>query len=106
MDGMGVNITIMSYRGVLYWGVIACPEVMPRIWDLADAVPGALDELIAAAGIEPASRVGVLDGHAGVGAPGATVGPPGGTAQGAEATAMDEAPEQTATGLPKDPVSG
>ena len=30
MDGMGVNITIMSYRGVLYWGIIACPEVMPR----------------------------------------------------------------------------
>src|ERR1035438_3500715 len=35
MDGMGVNITIMSYRRVLYWGIIACPETMPRVWDLA-----------------------------------------------------------------------
>jgi diacylglycerol O-acyltransferase / wax synthase len=62
MDGMGVNITIMSYRGVLYWGIIACPEVMPRVWDLAAAVPAALDELMAVAGIEPATPVPVLGG--------------------------------------------
>ncbi len=29
MDGMGVNITVMSYRGVLYWGIVACPENDP-----------------------------------------------------------------------------
>ncbi len=62
MDGMGVNITIMSYRGVLYWGFIACPEVMPKVWDLAEDVPLALDELMAAAGIEPATPVPAIGG--------------------------------------------
>ena len=60
MDGMGVNITIMSYRGVLYWGIIACPEVMPRIWDLAAALGPALDELLDAAGAGPATPVTTL----------------------------------------------
>jgi hypothetical protein len=55
MDGMGVNITIMSYRRVLYWGIIACPETMPRVWDLAAAVPVALDELLEAAREGPAT---------------------------------------------------
>jgi WS/DGAT/MGAT family acyltransferase len=60
MDGMGLNVTIMSYRGVLYWGMIACPDVMPRAWDLAAAVPAALDELLADAGLEPARPVSIL----------------------------------------------
>ncbi len=55
MDGMGVNITIMSYRGVLYWGIIACPECIPRLWSLTAAVPVALDELLAAAGLGAAT---------------------------------------------------
>jgi diacylglycerol O-acyltransferase len=50
MDGMGVNITIMSYRGVLYWGIHASPDTIPRLWNLAAALPVALDELLAAAG--------------------------------------------------------
>ena len=54
MDGMGVNITIMSYRGVLYWGIIACPEAIPRVWNLTAAIPLALDELLEAAGVAPA----------------------------------------------------
>jgi len=54
MDGLGLNITIMSYRGILYWGIISCPETMPRVWQLAADVPLALDELLAAAGLEPA----------------------------------------------------
>ncbi len=55
MDGMGVNVTIMSYRGVLYWGIVACPETVPRAWQLAADIPLALDELLEAAGLEPAS---------------------------------------------------
>ncbi len=39
MDGMGLNITIMSYRGVLYWGIIACPECIPKMWQLTAAIP-------------------------------------------------------------------
>jgi hypothetical protein len=54
MEGIGVNITIMSYRGVLYWGIISCPETMPKVWQLAGAIPLALDELLAAAGEAPA----------------------------------------------------
>jgi WS/DGAT/MGAT family acyltransferase len=55
MDGLGPNITIMSYRGVLYWGIIACPETMPTLWKLAAELPGALDELLEAAGEPPAT---------------------------------------------------
>jgi WS/DGAT/MGAT family acyltransferase len=55
MDGMGVNITIMSYRGVLHWGIHASPDTIPRIWNLAAAVPVALDELLRAAGGGPAT---------------------------------------------------
>jgi len=55
MDGMGVNITIMSYRGVMYWGIMACPETIPRVWNLAAAIPRALDELLEAAGLEPST---------------------------------------------------
>jgi WS/DGAT/MGAT family acyltransferase len=54
MDGMGVNITVMSYRGILNWGIMACPEAIPRLWHLAAAVPRALDELLAATGQAPA----------------------------------------------------
>ena len=54
MDGIGVNITIMSYRGILYWGIISCPETMPKVWQLAADVPLALDELLEAAGQAPA----------------------------------------------------
>jgi diacylglycerol O-acyltransferase / wax synthase len=55
LDGIGVNITIMSYRGVLYWGIISCPETMPKVWQFAADVPLALDELLAAAGEKPAT---------------------------------------------------
>jgi WS/DGAT/MGAT family acyltransferase len=56
MDGMGVNITIMSYRGTLHWGIHASPDTIPRIWDLAAAIPSALDELLLAAGEPPAAE--------------------------------------------------
>ena len=52
MDGMGLNITIMSYRGVLYWGLVSCSRAVPSIWEIAAAVPAALEELMTAAGLE------------------------------------------------------
>jgi WS/DGAT/MGAT family acyltransferase len=52
MDGMGLNITIMSYRGVLYWGFASDARAVPRLWDIAAAVPAALSELMEAAGLE------------------------------------------------------
>ena len=53
MDGMGLNITIMSYLGVLYWGLASDARAVPRLWDIAAAVPQALTELMEAAGLEP-----------------------------------------------------
>ncbi|MBV8463566.1 MAG: DUF1298 domain-containing protein, partial [Acidimicrobiales bacterium] len=100
MDGMGVNVTIMSYRGVLYWGIIACPEVMPRAWDLASAVAPALEELMEAAGLAPPRAISILEAEA-------VVDPSdGGSDQGAGATDIDEAPEHTAIGFPKADVVG
>jgi WS/DGAT/MGAT family acyltransferase len=53
MDGMGLNITIMSYMGVLYWGLASDARAVPRLWDVAAAIPHALTELMEAAGLEP-----------------------------------------------------
>ena len=55
MEGMGLNITVMSYRGVLYWGIMANPDSIPRLWDLTAAIPPALDELLEAADEKPAT---------------------------------------------------
>jgi WS/DGAT/MGAT family acyltransferase len=55
MDGAGLNVTVMSYRGVLNWGFMACRETVPRVGELAGYVPAALDELLASAGLEPAT---------------------------------------------------
>ncbi len=49
MDGAGLNITVLSQEDRVGVGLIACPELVPRIWDLAEAVPEALDELVGAA---------------------------------------------------------
>jgi len=53
MDGFGLNVTIMSYQGVLYWGLASDARAVPRLWDVAHAVPHALGELMEAAGLEP-----------------------------------------------------
>jgi WS/DGAT/MGAT family acyltransferase len=52
MDGMGLNVTIMSYMGVLYWGLASDARAVPRLWDIAAAIPHALTELMEAAGLE------------------------------------------------------
>jgi len=48
MDGAGLNITVLSQEDRVGIGVISCPELMPRVWDLAEAMPDALAELVAA----------------------------------------------------------
>ena len=54
MDGGGLNMTVMSYRDQLDFGLQACPDVLPDIWDLAEGLRAALDELVAATGVKPA----------------------------------------------------
>ena len=47
-DGAGLNITVMSNAGTLNIGAIACRELAPHLWELADDMPIALDELLRA----------------------------------------------------------
>ncbi len=48
-DGMGLNITVMSYMGDLDFGIVACRDMMPDAWPLLDDLRDALDELAKAA---------------------------------------------------------
>lgn len=47
--GAGLNITVLSNDGHLDVGLIACRELAPDLWDVADALPAALEELLRAA---------------------------------------------------------
>lgn len=48
LEGIGLNITAWSYLDTLSFGVVACPEHMPDLWDLADDLRDALEELVKA----------------------------------------------------------
>jgi hypothetical protein len=48
-DGAGLNVTVISNDGHLDVGLIACRELAPQLWELADDLPIALAELLAAA---------------------------------------------------------
>jgi WS/DGAT/MGAT family acyltransferase len=50
-DGMGLNITVLSYLDKVGFGFVACRELIPDLWDIAEAVGPALDELKPQAGI-------------------------------------------------------
>ena len=43
--GLALNITVQSYAGSLEFGVLSCPEALPRPQILAGRLAGALDEL-------------------------------------------------------------
>ncbi len=45
LEGAGLNVTMMSYRDSVDFGFLGATELVPDIWDLADAVPVAFDEL-------------------------------------------------------------
>jgi diacylglycerol O-acyltransferase / wax synthase len=47
--GSGLNITVMSLRGKLDVGLIACPELVPDLWELADDFVVGMEELLLAA---------------------------------------------------------
>jgi WS/DGAT/MGAT family acyltransferase len=55
--GAGLNITVLSYRDSVDFGFMACRELMPDVWDLADDVEVAFAELQKAAGVPAAKRV-------------------------------------------------
>jgi hypothetical protein len=41
-----LNITLFSYNGELNFGLIACREVVPDVWNLITYLRQALDELL------------------------------------------------------------
>ena len=47
-DGQGLNITVMSYRDHLDFGLIACRELVPDVWRFRDLFGEALEELVKA----------------------------------------------------------
>lgn len=51
MEGAGLNITVLSYMDNVDIGFMACRELVPDVWDLADYVDDAMAELLAA--VEP-----------------------------------------------------
>ena len=49
VDYLGLNMTGWTYVDTMSIGVVACREHVPDIWDLAERIPEALEELVAAA---------------------------------------------------------
>jgi WS/DGAT/MGAT family acyltransferase len=45
MDGAGLNVTILSEEDRVGFGIVACPELVPDVWQIAEAIPKALHEL-------------------------------------------------------------
>jgi diacylglycerol O-acyltransferase len=46
--GQGLNITVMSYCGTMFFGLVACRELMPDLDALAGYLRSELDEMLAA----------------------------------------------------------
>jgi WS/DGAT/MGAT family acyltransferase len=60
VDGQGLNITVMSYCGNLYFGLVSCRELVPDLDVMARFLREELDELTAAVAAHrgPASAAG------------------------------------------------
>jgi len=60
VNGQGLNMTVMSYRGNLYFGLIACRQLVPDLDVMAGFLRDELDSLTAAmnANQGPALAVG------------------------------------------------
>ena len=55
-DGMGLNITIFSYRGSIHFGLVACRESVPGVDGIGEHLQDSLDELVKAAGERSGDR--------------------------------------------------
>jgi hypothetical protein len=53
----GFNISVLSYCGELHFGVIADPDLVDNVWELADAIPKALLRLEEAVSADPCVAV-------------------------------------------------
>lgn len=56
MEGVGLNITVFSYRGSVDFGFMVDRELVPDVWNMADRVSDALLELQEAAGLRKPTK--------------------------------------------------
>lgn len=49
VEGVGVNVTVASYEGVLYAGILGCRDLVPEVGHLGDHLADAFAELVKAA---------------------------------------------------------
>jgi diacylglycerol O-acyltransferase len=52
VDGQGLNITVQSYLDGLDFGLVACRELVPDLWDMLDAIINDLAALGKATGVD------------------------------------------------------
>ncbi len=50
VEGVGLNVTVMSYAGAMYFGLLGCPALLPDIGFLAVHLRESLTELVKLAG--------------------------------------------------------
>jgi WS/DGAT/MGAT family acyltransferase len=50
LNGVGLNVSVGTYYGHFDVGLVACADLLPDVWELADGLPVALAELLDAAG--------------------------------------------------------
>jgi diacylglycerol O-acyltransferase / wax synthase len=62
VDGVGLNITVMSYRDHLDFGIVADREQVDDVWSMLDGLRAELAAFEAAAGMAPATATGTADG--------------------------------------------
>lgn len=51
VEGVSLNITVLSYQNSIDVGIVASPDLAPDPWRIADAMPAALAELSAATAV-------------------------------------------------------
>lgn len=51
LEGMGLNVTVISYLDRVDFGIHVDPDLVPDVWVLADQVPAAMAELMEASGL-------------------------------------------------------
>jgi hypothetical protein len=49
IEGVGLNVTVASYAGTLYAGILGCRELVPDVTDIAAHLSDAFGELAKAA---------------------------------------------------------
>jgi diacylglycerol O-acyltransferase / wax synthase len=62
VEGAGLNITVMSYCGVVYFGLTGCRETVPDLADLPEMISQGLDELLEVVRAEKMAGAGTSAG--------------------------------------------